>query len=235
MSYLSIILPHRRASELIDEQLDAERGEPALAREDSEWLESHLARCEKCAEQLAERRMLMKKVRSIGTAKAPAGFAGRVMLRAKTRRVEEPEAREGFFRPLMPLSQLALGVAMVAVLAVSLGVMMAVGPGESTKKTNGMETTSVGQAMAISDAPHFIVRAPGLGAAKARRDITQVVEAHRGTFSEAGSTIIARIPRGDLVGVTQDLANRASFRMTKADAGELPADLATIVIRFELD
>ncbi len=32
-----------------------------------------------------------------------------------------------------------------------------------------------------------------------------------------------------------DLANRTAFRMTKAEAGELPADLAMIVIRFELE
>lgn len=234
MSMLAIILPHRRAAELIDEQLDAERGEAPLLREDADWLESHLARCEKCAEQLAERRMLMNKVRSIGSLKAPAGFAGRVMMRAKTRKVEEPEVREGVLRPLMPLSQLAMGASLVAVLAVSLGVMLAVGPGEA-KKSKGLEATSVGQTMAMNEAPHFIVRAPGLGAAKARREITQVVEAHRGTFSETGSTIVARIPRSDLVGVTQDLANRASFRMTKADAGELSAGVDTIVLRFELD
>jgi hypothetical protein len=113
--------------------------------------------------------------------------------------------------------------------------MVAVAPKSDRDATREVTTLQGGKGLAVEDAPHFIVRAPGVGVAKARREITQVVTAHKGTYNETRTAIVAHIPRSGLVAVTQDLASRAAFRMSKADAGELSPDLETIVIRFELE
>lgn len=226
MTVLSLFAPHRRAAELIDQKLDG-----AIAVQDAAWLEQHVARCAKCSVVLEDRVRLKKELRSLGGAKAPDGFAGRVMLAAKTRKhVASDEADEG----RAPwFSQLAVGASFVVLLAVGLTVLFAVGPSHEVR-TKG-ETAIAGKGLLLAVAPHFIVRAPTLGAAQARREIVKVIEAHGGTHADTGSAILASIPRSALVAVTQDLANRTAFRMTKAEAGELPVDLQMIVIRFELE
>lgn len=235
MTVLSIFAPHRRAAELIDQKLDAERGEGSLSGGDRAWLEAHVARCAKCSAALEARAKQMRALRALGTAKAPEGFAGRVLLAAKTRRAPAVEEQESaWLRPMMPLSQLAIGAGMLVVVLAGAAVLFRVN--DSTKPQAKDTAVAGAQGLSQIEAPHFIVRAPSVGAAKARSEITQVVEAHGGTYLDNGNAIVARIPRSDLVAVTQDLAARAAFRMTKADAGtELPADLQTIIIRFELE
>jgi hypothetical protein len=172
---------------------------------------------------------VLKAVRSLGTEKAPVGFAGRVMLAAKTRKVEAVEEPRG---SMNPFSQWAIGAAMVVVVLVAAGVLFKTVPGDAN--AHKAKTVIAGNGLDVEDAPHFIVRAPSIGAAKARSEIIKVVEARGGTFSDSGDAIMVRIPRSELVAVTKALASRGSFRMNKADAGELPPDLETIVLRFEL-
>lgn len=237
MTLLSIFLPHRRAAELIDQKLDAERGEGELSSADRAWLDAHVSRCSECSAQLEARAKQLRALRSLGTAKAPAGFAGRVLLAAKTRSAPVIEEQESWLRPMLPYSQLAIGAAMLVVVLAGAAVLFRVNDSAKTLERNAAVAGAQGLAQKI-EAPHFVVRAPSMGAAKARSEITKVVEAHGGSFMELenGNAIVAHIPRADLVGVTQDLAARAAFRMTKADAGtELPADLHTIIIRFELE
>jgi hypothetical protein len=55
MTVFAMFAPHRRAAELIDQKLDAERGEAELSREDADWLDRHVSRCAKCSVVLDDR------------------------------------------------------------------------------------------------------------------------------------------------------------------------------------
>jgi hypothetical protein len=145
---------------------------------------------------------------------ADAGITGRVVL-----------------RPMMPMSQLLTGAALAMVVAGALALVVALGPKGAAKK---VEHSGAGIIAAPEDRPHFVVRAPGIGAAKARSQIDAVVAAHHGTIaSSEGSVLVARVPRSELINVTQDLAKAGRYKMTN-DA-EIDPAAREIVFRFELE
>lgn len=242
---VTLFAPHLRAQALIDAAFDASRGEGDVPEADRVWLVTHLSSCASCRAKDADRRVLFEALRSM-KAEAPMGFAGRVLLAARARgRAEEGAAREvvtdhrfvlGFLGSFVPASQRAIGALLVVSALGTLTVVVAlrsrtdheVKPGASEALTGGARLTAV-------DSPHFVVRAPGIGAAKARSQFAAIVRAHGGAFSDAGDAIIARIPRNQLLPMTQDLAGRGRYKMSKSDPGELPSTIDPIVVRFEIE
>ena len=232
-------LPHRRAAALIDLRIDALRGDDALSPADDAFLDAHLAACAECRAALASKQALVAQLRGLGPVQAPQGFAGRVLMAARARGREVPavEAEKGWLGGFVPSAQLATGALLTVIVLGSVGLVVGFGSKGSAgggHVAGAVETGGTGLAGAL-EAPHFLVRAPGLGAAKVRSQVTTIVRAHGGTFDDAGAALIARIPRSALIAVTQDLASRGRYKMSKAGEGELPAELDSILIRFELE
>lgn len=129
--------------------------------------------------------------------------------------------------------RLAAGLACAALIAAA--VVATVAQRTQSEGSAVIARSGGGVALEVPAAPHFIVRAPGLGAARARSHVTAIVQAHGGVMVEAREGLLARIPRKALLGVTQDLARAGGFKMLQADGAELAPSLETVVIRFELD
>ncbi|MCK6551843.1 hypothetical protein L6R52_38770 [Myxococcota bacterium] len=227
--------PHARAAALMDTRLDAARGEGALGADDAAFLDRHLERCAECQAAWAARERVVRAMASL-EAKAPEGFAGRVLLAAKARGRAAPTVDETPAWSLVPRGQLVMGAALVALVAGTLGTVVALGPKPKAREGVVQEALTGGAGLErAADAADFVVRAPGLGAAKVRAQVTSIVAARGGTYEETSRAIIAVIPRASLVALTQDLASRGPFKMSKASDGELAADRTTLVLRFELD
>src|SRR5689334_8681112 len=79
----TMIDPHARAAMMIDDGSESElqRSPPSVA-----WLERHLGSCAKCREMAETRKKLIAEMRALPTEHVSAGFAGRVLLAAKTRK-----------------------------------------------------------------------------------------------------------------------------------------------------
>src|SRR5262249_23132620 len=88
-------------------------------------------------------------------------------------------------------------------------------------------------ALATSERPHFIVRAPGIGAAQIRAQVSEAVAAHHGALADQRGALVVRIPRAELLPLIQSL--HATYKLTKTSAEELDPAIETIVIRFELE
>lgn len=226
----SLLDPHRRALRLIDDELDAERGEEAPARSELAWLSKHLDGCESCRTEAAHRRALMEAMLSAPAERAPTGFAGRVLMAAKAR-ADLPDVAEEV-EELAPSRRFAFGGLIAVAMAAGVFVFAGIVPGGSDSPS-GVQVS--GHGTEVQERPHFVVRAPGVGAAKVRTQITTIVDAHDGTLSAEGDDVLVRIPRAQLIATMHDLAQRGRFKISKADAGEIGPEVETIVIRFELD
>lgn len=241
---VSLLFSHSRAEELIDARLDEALGEGRLFGADADWLDDHLSRCMRCSEALSARRAMMEAMRSVKGVSAPPGFAGRVVFAARARGREQDRASDPITehrliprwgRPLVPTSQLAMGVMLLVLVAGTLGTLVIVGPKGATGEKSPAAPLTGGTSLHTTEMPHFVVRAPGIGAAKARSQVTAIVRAHGGSFADVDGALLAHIPRSELIRVTQDLASQGRYKMSKADAAELPAALEVIAIRFELE
>jgi hypothetical protein len=247
-----LFLPHVHAERLMDAKRDSE----SLSAADAAWLDAHTRRCPRCTDMAQARERLAGAMKAMRGTKAPEGFAGRVLFAAKTRKVADPGAGLGDERPMMSFAQLAIGGVLALLVVGGLAGMIAISSTSNLKdppasfrllpfdSAGGGRVspaakigTSGGAAVKLGDEerPHFLVRAPGIGAAKTRSQVTQILAAHGGTFRDAGGVLVARIPRPELIGVTQDIAKSGRYKMSKVDDGDLPASLDTIVIRFELE
>jgi hypothetical protein len=208
------------------------RGEGTISAADSAWLDAHTKSCARCGKMSVSRERLALAMRDLRGEKAPEGFAGRVLLAARARgRAAEVESED---RPMLPFMQIAIGGVLALLVVVGLATMIAIsGPG-SSGATGGKIGVSGSSAVGLeaNDHPQFLVRAPGLGAAQARSQIAPIIEAHHGTHHDAGGALVARIPRAELIGITQDLAHAGRYKMSRIDERELGQD---IVIRFELE
>jgi hypothetical protein len=214
---------HRRAERLIDERLDRERDGERLEAHDIEWLEEHLRSCAECRAFESTRRKLMDATLSLKAVSAPEGFAARV-LAAKNREEEAPPSTWSRFAVAG-----AIAAALIAVVAISNS------PTSSIEAPGGVGVSGTGSLEQVDLHPHFVVRAPGLGAAKARAQAVAIVEAHGGSFSVADGAVYARIPREQLVTVMRDLSKQSQYKVSRSDAGELDSTLTEVVIKFELE
>lgn len=227
----SILLRHRRAERLLDARIDQARGESPLGPADGAWLAAHLGACARCREAASRREVLEASMRALRGEKAPPGFAGRVLFAARVRKHEAPQEESP--RPLLAMSQIAAGGLLLALVLVGVGVVIGVAPKLGTGKVE-----SFGSSVALDsrEAPDFTVRSPGTGVAKVRSQVTAIVLAHGGKLTDEDRAIVARIPRGELIGVTQDLANQGRYKMSKSgEDSELRPSADTIIIRFELE
>lgn len=223
---LTTFAPHRRAEELVDARIDARRDGPPLDPEALAWLEAHLEACPPCAEMAEARRAAVEAMRASPRLVAPEGFAARVLAAAREegRAAAEPVRLEPARRGV---PQWALGVAAVAA-TVAFVVLLEprdVAP-EGTVEVSGA-------AAAAAIAADFEVRAPSLGAAELRAVVSRIAQAHAGQVSGSGDTITVRIPRGELVGVLQDLAQATEVSVTPQ--GQLAPERETVVLRVNLD
>ena len=222
---------HQRAERLIDDERDASRGEGALTRDDAQWLDEHLAVCEACRAFREERAELFEVMRAAAPLRAPAGFAERVIAAAKSSSEEAPVVE---LAPRPFTGRLALGSLALAAAAAGLFFFASGAPTSGPAGTTNPVQVS-GHAIERAEAPHFLVRAPGVGAAQVRAQIAVIVDRHDGQLTGQGDDVLVRIPRAELIGVMKDLASRGRFKVQKAAGGELDADVESIIIRFELD
>ena len=217
---------HRRAARLIDDRLDEERGEARLDPRDAEWLEEHLRSCEACRAFEANRRQLLAAAAALKSVRAPQGFAARVL--AAKARGAEPASEEP-----APLPRYAVGGAIAAAILVAF---VAVGTFTETGEAPGNLGVSGTATMDRVDlSPHFVVRAIGLGPAKARARAVSIVQAHGGRYQVEGSAIYARVPRDELVAIMRDLSKQGTYKVARADAGELDPSLTEVIVKFEID
>lgn len=219
--------PHRRAERLMSARADAAR-EGAAA--EVAWLGRHLAACPRCRAYERHLELALGALGELRDVEAPVGFAGRVMLAAKARgRAEEATPHEvspaGAGR-----SYAFAGLAMV----LAVGAFVAVAPLAKKEPGQGVELAGRGAA-AGGETAHFTVRSPGSGPARARAQITELLEAHGAGFSAEGGVLTARVPRARLVPLLQDLAKKSRFKVSKGEDRELPPELEVVVVRFELE
>jgi hypothetical protein len=79
------------------------------------------------------------------------------------------------------------------------------------------------------------MRAPGLGAARARAQVTATVESRGGAVRDTDGALLARIPRAALLSVTEELAKQGRYKMTRVEEAALDPSATTVLIRFELE
>lgn len=228
----SLFSPHGRAERLIDAQLDAARGEGVLSDADETWLERHIAECVDCRAVREERRALLGVMADHADVEAPEGFAGRVLMAAKARGREAPVAEE-IHEPVLGRRYALGGLAAVAA-GLGLFAFAASHQPEPALSTKG-QVHVMGRAAEIDVAPHFTVRAPGIGAAQLRAQIAEIATQHGGELVTAEGAVLVHLPRAELVGVVQDLARRGRYKVSRADGEDVGPDVETIVVRFELD
>lgn len=227
MNVSSIYSSHRRAEALIEKRHDAEQGIDTFSDSDASWLETHLADCDACRELLAVRPKLDEGFALLRGAEAPAGFADRVLRAARETPEEEvPEVVDegrslrGWATPILALAAAA---------ALVFAVMKPNLQPDSNVEVSGPAVISA------TNKVDFVVRSPGLGAAKARALIERAVLRHGGSVDVRDNVALARVPRAGLVSLMQDLANQGRFKMTRTDAGELGADRDVVFMQFELE
>ncbi len=217
---------HGRAQRLIDERLDEERGEARLEARDAEWLDGHLSSCDACRAFEADRRKLLAAAR-MPKISAPEGFAARVLAAkaaGKTPAVE-PEQTSG--------ARFAIAGAITAAALIGFVAIGNIGPSSDTPGHLGISGTGgLEQGDLHVD---FVVRAPGLGPAKARAQAVAIIDAHGGRYQVTGDTIIARVPRDQLVAVMRDLSKHSRYKVSRADAGELAPTLTEVTLQFDLE
>jgi anti-sigma factor RsiW len=216
---------HRRAERLIDERLDGR-----LEAHDLEWLDEHLRGCAECRTFEERRRKLLAVTRALKTTSAPEGFAARVM--AAKNRGAQPAPHEEELQSSWGRFAVAGAIAAAAVIAfVSIGTMSPT----AIEAPGGVGVSGTGALEQAELHPHFVVRAPGLGPAKARAQAVAIVEAHGGSYSLSGGALYARVPREHLVAVVRDLSKQSQYKVARSDAGELDSTLTEVVIKFELE
>lgn len=218
----TVIAPHRWAEMLIDAQIDAARGEAALAEHEEAWLQEHLRQCERCAEAAAARQAAVQAMLQAPALRAPQGFAARALAaaRADAQPVRPVPARPHF-------GQWFLGAAAVAAV-VAFAVLV-----EPTKTGSLGPVEVSGTVTSMEQAPDFLVRAPSLGAAEIQAKVTRIAHAHQGQVSGSEQALLVRIPRASLVGMLQDLSRAGEVKVTPQ--GALQPDREFVLLRVNLD
>jgi hypothetical protein len=130
-----------------------------------------------------------------------------------------------------PWSRLAVGGAIAAALA----AVVAVGTIPESSDSSGKLGVSGTSSMQVELRPHFVVRAVGLGPAKARAQAVSIIEANGGRYQVSGSSLFARVPRERLLTTMRDLSKQSTYKVARADAGELDPTLTEVLIEFELE
>ncbi|MEL6185492.1 MAG: zf-HC2 domain-containing protein [Myxococcota bacterium] len=212
--------PHRRAERLIDEAQES-----PLSAEDRRWLDAHLETCARCRAYQRRRVRLfeaLEQARQEGL-RAPEGFVERVRIAAAAGRAPAPAPE-----PALGVRWLAAGVgAATLALAVFGGAYWSPGTG-----TGGVQVGGAG-ALVARDHPNLVIRAPGLGAARFRSLVTELVSRYQGQVDGDGEALTAEVPRSSLVRFLADLEQQGGFEV---DLLREPADgEASVRVDFRLD
>ena len=233
----------RRGERLVHARLDALRGEEALSAADDAWLEQRLKTDPELRAYFEEQKALQEFLRPTPPIEAPTGFAARVVQAAEVRPRESlPElggslANDASDERWMPWVWATGAVAAVVVVAVMVQV-----PERPSPVSAGRLEVS-GPTVAGATAPDFEVRAPGVGAARARSMIVSLARRHGGQPTEELTTqgrtdqgaLLVRLPRSELVPIMRDLARSGTFKVTPLRSEPMPPDVQTVVLRFVLD
>jgi hypothetical protein len=209
---------HRRALRLIDDRLDAERGDaPPLSEKDADWLDRHLESCPDCQMADADRRALVERLAALPDPQPPADLARRVRVAAAREPPGEdlPSGGAGAWR--------AGALAAVTLLAAALGASLL------PRAPGGAEVAVGGAARLGRRPPHFVLRAPLEGAARFRSIAVRVVEAHGGRLQAAPREVRAVLPRERLVDVLSELEGRGGFEVELVTE---PGAAEQVVLRF---
>lgn len=223
---------HTRAARAMDARIDAIRdgGDGADA-----WLDGHLASCPRCAEAWRVRSAMVATLRALEPESPGEGFAKRVLAEARARKtlgVARNEVSTAKAQPVSWFPRLIAGAAVAAACAVGVVLVRA----QTQPAAPGVVALGGGTAIEAIGAPHFVVRAPGVGAAQVRSVVTEMVKQKGGRYTDAGGAIVAELPYRSLVAFTKDLARVGPYKMSKTpDADNLTAASPTVTLRFELE
>lgn len=249
--------PHARAEALTDAWLDTHgegSGLAALGSSpdlDDRWLAAHLDGCLRCQARFEQRRRLLERLRTAEELRAPEGFAERVQraARASKAHLASPARAVGPGRrePNGPAGGLGnvpawvsrLGSkgparwALGAALAIAAGAFVAgpVLPGVGGRSSEG--EVQVGAAGLVeAEMSNFVVRAPGLGAARLRRVVTALVEGQGGSFAVVEGGLRVVLPRSALLPILAELERQVGLEVNLLR--ELSPEADEVVLRFEL-
>lgn len=220
-SPLALLFPHRTAERVMDDLIDAKRDGAELDAADAAWLNRHLDGCSKCKAAFEHRERAIRLAAAWSVPELSAGFAGRVRAAAVASVAEGETKTAGGGAPLGWL----LGAATVA----GLGLMLS--QGVSTLTGPGTEVAIGGTGHLAEAAPHFVVRARGLGPVETRSRAVGVVSSHRGSTEVDSTHVRAVIPRSELVALMAELERWGGVEVEL----EREPDTDDVVLHFQLD
>ncbi len=227
----AIFTPHEWAEILMDKRLDAQRGEGSEDPQEADWLDRHLEGCARCQTHFAERTALLALLEE-STVRAPEGFVGRTLLRAKTR-AEEPAAAYPLEEESPGWRSNWLGGAVAAAAALVFTVWASDGLNNDVVQSGSVDVS--GSHLSGYESPDFVVRSLSMGAAQTQSQAQSIVRLHEGQATLHEGVVIAWIPRSALVVVMEDLARRGGFKVSKVRPGEIDPSIDRIWLKFELE
>jgi len=194
----------------------AERRQPTA--EDEAWLRDAAERDPQAARTHAGLRRWHALARSAPAARAPEGFADRVLARARAE-----EAAPARPRPRMRWGLVGLAAA-AGVAAFVVGVEMRPGAGDIARSgSSGFWTEAT---------PDLVIHVEQIGAVEARQIFERTVRGHDGLVERLDTGVVARVERDSVAPLLRALADRGPFEVTRPGAvAQLPA---RVMLRLEL-
>ena len=238
------VAPRRYAERIIHARLDAERGEGEVSAGDEAWLERRLASDRELRIYAEEQTALQATLRRSST-RAPTGFAERVRLAAQSRPKDSlPDLEPSRAGNRLDASQgdraasvrpWAVAAATAAAAAVIVTVVVRPPEPAATGVLPAAKLEISGPASQAPDAPDFLIRSPGVGAARAQAQIVQILKRHGGDPTHKQDALLVRLPRAELVPALQELGRTGTFKVTPLRQAPLPPSVQTVTLRFDLD
>lgn len=188
LRFRALTSPHALAERLLDE-------DEALSEEARAWLAAHLETCPRCRAVQAQRVQLAALLGDgLPELRAPEGFAARVRIAAARGDTPAAEVKRS------PMLEPSIGVRWATGAVAAAGLALAVVGGWGLipgAQPDGVQVGGTGHLQEAKE--HFVVRAPGQGAARVRAGVTQVLTDIGASVSPVERGLRCTLPRETLV------------------------------------
>ncbi len=195
-----------------------------LTPDDRNWMHAEAARNPGVADELEAARRWVQVVRSAPDVQAPADFTETVLRRARAE--AQVRAEDHWHEAPRPRLRWAAAVAFLVV----AGVLFALPDRPETEDIKRAGPAAYGEAPV-----DLVVQAPLLGAVEGREAFEAAVSKHHGQVERFERSVVARVPRAELVAVLSDLAKVGPFQVDRLTEPTELDEKQMVTVRFDLE